>query len=121
METIEKKIECYFNDLPVIQGELLNEAKNKHISFLVGMFKEGKFSTKKLFEYGVGSLPDDKDRPDVPLSIYFFILSEIKGLPNSVRDLAMDAMVYCENDSSFPTRPLEELLSQYEKNIPLLV
>lgn len=57
------------------------------------------------------------------LSHFFLVLSELKGLPRSVYDFAMDAMLCCESEEETGNFILnkQELIDRYKQEIkPLL-
>jgi hypothetical protein len=81
--------------------------------------EEKELSPAKLLWRGLERLPPDLDLPDQTLAQYFFNLSERKDFTDDERDLAMDAMVFCENDFDFPvTTNRAQLLARYQELFP---
>jgi len=102
-----------FEDPSEIHDIVCKKQDNKHIAFLVELLGKDVVSTDLIFAYGMRNLPQEKERPDSAVSSFFYIVSEIKDLSRDMRDLAMDAMVYAENDSYFPTESYRELQNRY--------
>jgi hypothetical protein len=72
-----------------------------------------------LLTYGFEHLPSELNRPEKKLATFFLTLSEINQIPDNIRDLAIDAMVYCENDDdAFYPGGIKELIQRKEKILP---
>lgn len=76
---------------------------------------------RELFRYGVDKLPAESRRPDLKLSRFFLILSELSGLQPDAESLALDLMVYCENEPDGPDSLRPDLISrELERVLALL-
>jgi hypothetical protein len=104
--------------------ELLHIAErdnNKYIDLLLCELALPEVSTMKLFRYGMDNLPENTMRPNMELSTFFLVLSEIKGLPPDASSFAVDLMVYCENDPDGPDSIRPDLIqSEYQRIKPML-
>ncbi len=72
------------------------EAKNEHVIFLLSQLGNKAPQWAKVFDYGVRHIKSLQGKKDEPLASFFFLLSETKTLPDTVRDFATDAMLWCE-------------------------
>lgn len=76
---------------------LSSNRENSHVARLVQALALDHVDLAQLFEYGLRHAPANADaEPDLAISSYFYLLSEIEALPESARDFAMDMMAYCE-------------------------
>jgi hypothetical protein len=102
---------------------IVSEHGNPHINFLLRELAQDKMSTRKLFQYGMDHLPEILKRPDMKLSTFFLVLSEIEDLPSDASSLALDLMVYCETepepDGYASLRP-DLIPKEYERILPVL-
>jgi hypothetical protein len=98
---------------------LADGALGAYEATLIEALKEPQPNISMLFRYGLDRLPDDASRPDRALATYFLCLSEIKNADADMRDLAMDAMVYCENDDdTLVIRNAMQLRARYQELFP---
>lgn len=95
---------------------IINEKRlGKYENFLISKLCVDPVPIEEVFKFGIENLPTDELRPDLSLSSYFFVISEIKELSEELHNLAMEAMIYCENDSDVPTKSLSDLNKIYKK------
>ena len=78
-------------------SDIMMRSDSKYISiFLENLSNGGKVS--ELFKYGI-SFVDVRDKSEREnLSEYFFLLSEIKKLPEEARSFALDVSVFLEDN-----------------------
>jgi len=104
-----------------IEKILLNSTKNEYIDFFDQIVtKEPRIrkTLPVLVEYGLNSIKDTED--DQPLADYFFVLSGLRDIPETVRSFFMDAMIYCK-DKHIEFKNSSEIRNFYEKEMrPLL-
>jgi len=61
-------------------------------------------------------LPEENSRPDRALATGFLVLSEMQDVSMQLRDLATDAMVYCEeDDDSLVLRRRPQLIKAFSE------
>jgi hypothetical protein len=95
--------------------------ENPHLDFLLRELAKDTVSTRTLFRYGMDHLPQNLDRPDMDLSIFFLTLSELKSMPADAQSLALDLMIYCENEPDGPDSLRPDLIpGEYERVVPML-
>ena len=58
------------------------------------------FSIDELFNFGLHNLPKDNSRPDKNLASVFLAISSLKSISKNDASIAIDAMVYCENEDN---------------------
>ncbi|MEK7652376.1 MAG: hypothetical protein AAB334_00260 [Patescibacteria group bacterium] len=87
----------------------------KYENFLISKLSVNPVPIEEIFKFGIENLPTDELRPNLSLSSYFFVITEIKELPEELYNLAMEAMIYCKNDSDVPTKSLFDLNKIYKK------
>ena len=97
--------------LNIINKKRLGKYKN----FLISKLCANPIPIEEIFKFGIENLPADEFRPNLSLSSYFFVVSEISELSEELRDLAIEAMIYCENNSDVPTKSLSDLNKIYKK------
>lgn len=114
-------LDAHFNPefRPELRVLLEGAGGNRHLSFLLNRLASGTTTVRNLIDYGIQNLPEDK-RPDMALAEFFLVVSELKGLPTEVQDLAVDLMIYSETESDFPGESRAELLDRYRKVAPHL-
>ena len=119
-------IKIYFNtgvwekDLPkVIQGEY---PSNTYIGWLFEYLKENKkIDFIKILEYGVMKLPEDSVlEEDLGLATFFFLASELKDVPEVIRDFALDMMLFAESSVSPIGVKKSAVVSKFKKLTSLL-
>lgn len=94
---------------------IINEKRlGKYENFLISKLCINPVPIEEIFKFGIENLPTDELRPNFPLSSYFFVISEISELSEELRDLAIESMIYCENDSDVPTKSLSDLNKMYK-------
>jgi hypothetical protein len=94
---------------------------NRYVDFICHELNREAVDKKILFQYGIDNLPNNSSRPNMKLSTYFLILSELKDLPYEASSLAVDLMVYCENDSDGPDSLRPDLIDrEYQRIKPML-
>ena len=116
------EIEKNFNEasLPEIR-RIFNSDLNEYTLFLKKALKKDSDIHKQLAvftEYGISRMQDDVE--NFALADYFFVLSEIKGLPDEIHSFFTDVMVYCE-DRMVNFTNISQIREYYNKEItPLL-
>ncbi len=116
----EIKIEEDFNkDSSDEIKKLFCDEQNEHVLFLKNALKKNSDIVSQLpifTEYGLSHLKEGEE--NFSLSSFFFILAELKKIPDEVRDFFTDVMVLCE-ENGYMT--LERVKENYHKKIlPLL-
>ena len=109
----------YFN--PDFQAELkvlLERGDNMHLLWLI---EQAEIEPIHLFQYGIQHLPSDPvQHDDKEIGTFFLVVSELKDIPDEVRDFALDTMLYCEG-SGGPNMSYDERLKYYQKIKPILL
>ncbi len=111
----------HWNDPKAIRAIFEHEPENKHVLFLLEQLRMNTVSYRALAQYGMQELPIEAERPNPTIATYFFLISELRGIPDTFYQFALEAMVYAKNQSDFPTTTRDEVVAIYEKTVPTLV
>ena len=103
-----------------IRDMLNSNSLGQHKDYLLSKFGKDSIQLKQIIQYGIDNLPDNNYRPNFELGTYFFVVSEIHNLQDFIRDLMMDAMIYCKNDSDTGVGNLNTLREKYKKAASML-
>ena len=87
-----------------------SEKDNKYVSFVIDKIASDNFNLEEVIEYGLSKITN-KEEEQMLLSSYFFILSELKDIDESVRDFVLDVSLWCEGADEY---------SQYFKDFDAL-
>ncbi len=98
---------------------LADNKNNPHLPKLIGFLNVDAIDVRAMLEYGLRKLK--RGETDMPLSAYFFLISEIEQLSSQVRDFALDVSVYCEGAHEYSqSYKAFDAAREYKKIEPLL-
>ena len=104
-----------FRRFDIVEHILESAHTNPTLKGLVQYLSENIEDVQRLLEYGIQHLPNEEGRPDKEIASFFFLITELSNATSEQRDVAMEGMIYCENDSSFPTCSRDELIHMFKK------
>lgn len=118
MSNVEGKINSSFRET---FSAIIRSQQNRHLDFLRLTLEHSQHTARELFQYGFDNLPSDSERPDLELATYFLVVSELSDLPPKAQSLALDSMIYCENETGGPDSLRPDLMVQeYQVILPTL-